>query len=94
MLVLLLAKISMAPVVWTLLGLFSAIGLLAIVSPRHFSMITNRSSTWVDTDKLLATLDTRVDIDKYVLPFSRILGASVLVAVGIIAFLFMNYPLR
>lgn len=94
MLAILVAKISLAPFVWTLLGMFSAIGLLAVVSPRYFSTITNRSSTWVDTDKLLSTLDTRVDIDKYILPFSRILGVSVLIAVGIIAFLYLNYPVR
>jgi hypothetical protein len=91
MLFILFAKISLAPFVWTLLGIFSTIGLVAVVSPRCFSALTNRSSTWVDTNKLLATLDTRVDIDKYVLPFSRVLGVSVLVAVGIIAFLFINY---
>ena len=94
MLCLLFAKISLAPFVWTLLGIFSTIGLVAVVGPRYFSSLTNRSSTWVDTNKLLATLDTRVDIDKYVLPFSRVLGVSVLVAVGIIAFLFVNYPAR
>jgi ribose/xylose/arabinose/galactoside ABC-type transport system permease subunit len=94
MLCILFAKISLAPFVWTLLGIFSGIGLVAVISPRCFSTITNQSSTWVDTNKLLSTLDKRVDIDKYVLPFSRVLGVSVLVAVAIIAFLFVNYGSR
>jgi hypothetical protein len=94
MLVVLFAKISLAPVVWTLLGICSVVAVVAIVSPRSFSILTNHSSTWVDTNKLLSALDHRVDIDKYVLPFSRILGVSVLVAVAILAFVYWNYPVR
>lgn len=89
-----LARISLVPVVWTLLGIFAAIGLLAVVSPGRFSTLTQHSSTWIDTNKLLSKLDTRVDIDKYVLPFSRALGVGVLLAVAIIAYLYWTYAQR
>ena len=86
--VFLCGQISLAPVVWVLLGLCGAVGLVAIASPRTFSALTNHSSKWVDTNQLLATLDKRVDIDKYVLPFSRALGLAVLLAVGVFAYLY------
>lgn len=92
MFVLLLAKISFMPVVWTLLGICAAAGLLAVVSPKKFHALTNHSNTWVDSNKFLETLDKRVDIDKYVLPFSRVLGVSVLIAVGVLAYLYIKYP--
>ena len=85
------AQLSLTPVVWTLLGICGAAGLLAFVSPQKFSSLTSHSNTWVDTNKFLETLDKRVDIDKYVLPFSRVLGFSVLIAVGVIAYLYLKY---
>jgi len=88
------AQISLAPVVWTTLGIISALGMLAIVSPSRFTALTTRSSTWVDTDKFLTALDKRIDIDKYVLPFSRTLGVSVVLAAAIIALICWKYQLR
>jgi hypothetical protein len=76
---------------WFALGIVGAVGLLAILSPRRFSALATRGGQWVDSNKILAQLDKRVDIDAYVLPFSRVLGLAVLVAVALIAFLIARY---
>jgi hypothetical protein len=79
------------PFAWALLALVATVGLVALVSPRRFTALTRGSSHWVDTDKILSKLDTRVDVDKYILPFSRPLGVAVLLSVGVIAYLLMKY---
>jgi hypothetical protein len=71
------------PVAWVVLGIAGALGLLAVVSPRRFSSVAVRSGQWVDSNKVLSTLDKRVDIDAYVLPFSRALGVAILAAVAL-----------
>ncbi len=77
--------------VWIVLGFFGALGLLALVSPRRFSSVATRGGQWVDTNKVLEQLDKWVDIDAYVLPFSRLLGVAVLAAVALIAYLIVEY---
>jgi|GEM_PF-4789450 len=86
----LFAVYSWGPVAWVGLGALSAVGLLALLSPRGFSALAARGSTWIDTNQLLSKLDTRVDVDHYVLPFSRLLGVAVLASVGALAYLFQQ----
>ncbi len=69
--------------VWIFLGIVGSVGLLAILSPRRFSALAARGGHWVDTSKVLAQLDRRVDIDAYVLPFSRVLGVAMLAVVAL-----------
>ena len=69
------------------LGLVGCGGLLALVSPSLFAVVAKRSSRWVESDKVLAHLDKRIDIDSYVLPYSRVLGIAVLLAVALLAWL-------
>ena len=89
-----LHNVQLGPVVWSLLALFGCFGVLALVSPGRFRRLTQTSSRWVDTQKLLSTLDTPIDVDRYVLPFSRALGAAVLIAVAVIGYLFATYLSR
>jgi hypothetical protein len=58
--------------------LCGALGLMAVAAPRAFQRLAQRSSKWVDSEKLLAVLDKRVDIDAYVLRYTRLFGAAVL----------------
>ena len=79
------------PVAWSVLGAVALIGLVAVCSPRRFSALAARGSQWVDTNKLLQHLDRRIDVDHYVLPFSRWLGIAVIVSAGIIGYLLLKY---
>ena len=72
---------------WVGLGVTGAAGLLAVISPRWFQRVACRSSCWIDTNKALAVFDKRVDIDSYVVPYSRLLGLAVLLAVITLAVL-------
>jgi len=70
---------------WLAVGLVGCVGILAVVKPSLFAVVAQRSSHWVDSNKVLAQLDRRVDVDKYVLPYSRVLGVAVLIAVVLMA---------
>lgn len=69
-----------------LLILIGLIGLVALVSPKLFARLAQGGSRWVDTNKALAVLDRRFDVDRYVLPFSRILGLAVLLSVAVLLY--------
>jgi hypothetical protein len=84
-------SISWAPAFWALMGIFAAAGLLAMVAPKRFAALTQRSSQWVDTEKILTALDRKIDVDQYVLPHSRLFGAFVLAGVAALAFLYVRY---
>jgi hypothetical protein len=73
---------------WLAIGLLTSVGLLAIVSPKRFAALSTRGNRWIDTEKLLQPLDARIDVDRYVLPFSRLLGVAVLASVAMLAALF------
>jgi hypothetical protein len=61
------------------------VGLLAVVNPRWFAVIVSQSNhQWIDTNKVLAPLDKRVNIDPYVLRHSRLLGLAVLATVALL----------
>jgi len=74
---------------WLALGLVGCAGLLAVLKPSLFAIVARQSSQWVDSDKIFAQLDRQVDVDKYVLPYSRALGVAVLIAVALLARLLM-----
>ncbi|HEY2882929.1 MAG TPA: hypothetical protein VGJ15_10855 [Pirellulales bacterium] len=85
------AMVSKTAVVWSLLALVGMLGFIALVSPSLFASLSRRSGQWVDTNKLAQVLDRRVDIDHYVLPFSRLLGAAVLASVAVLAYIVAHY---
>jgi hypothetical protein len=76
---------QLQPMLWIGLGILAAVGLLAVISPARFSALASRSGHWVDTEKYLRVLDKRIDVDQYVLPYSRWLGVAVLLAVCLLA---------
>ncbi len=84
---LLATNLSLQPWLWMGIGVLAALGLLALVSPHRFSVLATRGGHWVDTDRFFAALDKRIDVDQYVLPFSRILGGAVLAAAALFAVL-------
>lgn len=73
---------------WLAIGLLTSVGFLAIISPKRFAALSTRGNRWIDTEKLLQPLDARIDVDRYVLPFSRLLGVAVLASVAMLAALF------
>jgi hypothetical protein len=87
----LLAIISRQAILWGALSIFGFIGLIAVVSPNRFAVLATRSGRWVDTNKVLEVLDKRIDIDRYVLPFSRLLGITVILAVAVLAYVIYCY---
>ena len=71
---------------WPLLALFGVLGMVAVVSPRHFERLAMRSSKWVDTSQIAAALDKSVDVDQHVLRHGRLFGLAVLVASFVLAY--------
>ena len=78
---------------WVLLGLSGVLGLLAMISPNHFQRIATNASHWFDTQKWIERLDRRYDIDRYVLPHSRVLGALVVASAVFLAGLLYRHGL-
>ena len=72
------------------LCLFGLLGLLAVVSPQWFGQVATGCSRWIDSDKILAVFDKRIDVDTYFLRHSRILGALVIVSVCVLAWVHVN----
>jgi hypothetical protein len=75
-----------------LLAAAGLIGLVALVSPGLFERLVDRGDHWVDTTRWLALLDKRFDVDRYVLPHARLLGALVIAVVLMISVFFC--PIR
>ena len=78
-------------ILWITLAMIAVAGLLALVSPAKFRSLSSKSNTWVDSDKVLSGFDKRVDLDALVMPYARWLGAAVLAAVGVIAYMLARY---
>ena len=81
---------ALAPIFWTLAIFAGLLGVIALVSPPLFSKIARAGNHWVDTSKWLAKLDTRVEVDARVLPYSRQLGAAVIASVALLAFVLLK----
>jgi hypothetical protein len=81
------ANMVAGPAIWFFIGILAAIGILAMFSPQRFAKLAHRGGSWIDTNKILAVLDKRIDIDNYVLPFSRVLGFAVFASAILIAVL-------
>ena len=87
----LLAVTSKQAILFGSLLLVGLIGMIAILSPQWFATLATRSGRWVDTKKALEVLDKRVDIDHYVLPFSRLLGVAVVASVAVLCWVLVRY---
>ena len=74
------------PCSWFLLASAGVVGLVALVSPKTFQRVAEIGGVWCDSSKVLARLDKPIDVDRLVLPHSRLLGAAVLAAVAILCY--------
>ena len=72
------------PCSWILLASAGVAGLVALVSPKTFQRVAEFGGAWFDSGKMLAQLDKPIDVDRLVLPHSRLLGAAVLASVAIL----------
>jgi hypothetical protein len=77
---------TVVPILGIALAVVGLCGVIALVSPRSFAVLAGRGNRWIDTASLLAKLETRVEVDARVLPFSRILGATTIIAVVFLSF--------
>jgi len=59
------------------LAIMGLVGLLAILSPRHFAAVSQASSRWVDTRPFWEMLDKRVNVDQVALRYCRFFGLLV-----------------
>lgn len=73
---------------WILLAIAGLIALVAVVSPATFRTLAKFGGQWLDSGKLLAALDKPIDVDRLVLPYSRMLGAAVLATIALLCFRF------
>jgi hypothetical protein len=73
-------------VIWSTLGVLGVVGMIAVVSPPRFAKLAAWGGRWIDSNKILQVFDKRIDIDHYVMPFSRLLGLAVLLAVVVLAY--------
>ena len=71
----------------------ASLGILALASPRVFSLLVARSNTWIDVNRffpitnsrVFRLFDRRVDVDRYALRHSRKAGIAMLVAAVVLA---------
>ena len=76
--------------VWGLLSVVTVLGLLAIFSPRLFSIIARRGGEWVDTNKLVEKLDKQIHIDHHMIRHSRVFGITVVAASVFLGYVFYS----
>ena len=69
-----------------LLGLCAAAGLLAVLSPRLFRRAVEVANRRFDSNRLLALFDRQYDIDRFLLPHARLLGALVVLSAAFLLF--------
>lgn len=86
-------SVALQTAVFGLLGVIAVLGMLAVVSPRHFAQIADRGSQWVDSSQFFRRLDEPLNPDKHVLRYSRIFGVAVLFSVLFLGWMFSQFLL-
>lgn len=76
-----------------LLVVVAMLGLLALVSPKRFAEISQSSSRWVDTAKMIEKFDKPINIDQQVLRYSRVFGVAIMVACAVLGYVLSTYVL-
>ena len=83
-----LFRLVAKPLFFLILGISAIAGVIALISPRLFERTVALSSRTIDTKKILAVLDKPVDIDRYTLGHSRLLGVVVIAAVATLVYVY------
>src|SRR5262245_47629607 len=82
------SPVTLAVVVWPLLGLVLFLGAVAVVCPDTFAFFARGGGQWIDSQQLLQTLDKKVDIDEHVLRYSRVFGLAIILAGSYLGYVF------
>lgn len=85
-----LCTADLRPLMWVLLASAGLLGLFALINPKGFRKLSSEGSRWIDTQKLVALLDKRVDVDQKILPHSRLLGGMVVASVMVLGWLMVR----
>ena len=85
------ASVDVQWIVWPVLAAIFGLGVLATFAPDRFANIALRGSRWVDTEEVLKLLDRPIDVDRYVLRYSRVFGVAVVLAAVWLAYVYWNY---
>jgi len=76
---------------WSIVTFVGSFGIWAVCWPQRFAQLARTSSSWIDSNKLLAVFDKRVELDGFVLRYTRVFGLALLmglaVYMGLIVFL-------
>lgn len=84
-------------VVVAALAVMAVIGLIGVITPRHFSAISRAGGRWIDTTHWWAALDKRIDVDHIAIRHSRVFGMLVFIAAAFLAWVYwthvLGYPL-
>ena len=89
--ILTLLEITANPLFFCLLGVGAVSGIVALASPRLFCRIAAVCNRSIDTDRILASLDRSVNIDRVVIKHLRLLGAAAVASVLYLTFLYSRY---
>ena len=73
------------------------LGVLALVSPKAFTLLAVKGNRWIDTsklfhvpdNKLFRTVDKWVETDQFTLRYSRLTGIVMIVAAAIVGSLYL-----
>lgn len=65
-------------VFWSLIGIAAVFGALAVFFPEHFRRWALLAGTWIDTSRLWAVFDRRIEVDSLFLRYPRAFGAMIL----------------
>ncbi|MEX2111638.1 MAG: hypothetical protein WD845_00545 [Pirellulales bacterium] len=74
------------PLVWFVLGIVVALGLVALLHPRRLTTLALGENGWVETSRGSSGLSTPFSGSFVALALSRLFGAAVLAAVAAVAY--------
>jgi hypothetical protein len=77
-----------APLLWMAVGLCGGVGLVALAGPGFLASLNAKSKQWVDTNKYFSWTEKQVDVDKFILRYSRVFGLFAVLTAGAMVYSF------
>jgi len=68
---------------WSIVIFIGSFGFWAICWPQRFAQLARSSSSWIDSNKMLAVFDTRVEVDAFILRYTRVFGVALLMGLAL-----------